>query len=124
MGSVRTRFRADETRATGGVEPRGFPLQQPVGRQRERMPEDHAARQCQCDGAQSKPFTGISLRDKYSVLPVHASLPETSISPGFWDANTARCLFIKTAEIIGVAQQHVHAQGRQVQECGQDDSNS
>ena len=40
---------------------------------------------------------------------------------GFWDANTAHCLFMKTAEIIGVAQQHVHAQGRQEQECGEND---
>lgn len=77
MRSARTRCRADEIRATGGVEPRGFPLQQPVGRQRERMPEDHAARQCQCDGAPSKPLKGISLSDKYSILPVYTSLPET-----------------------------------------------
>ena len=31
---------------------------------------------------------------------------------------------MKTAEIIGVAQQHVHAQGRQEQECGENDPNS
>lgn len=79
MRSARTRCRADEIRATGGVEPRGFPLQQPVGRQRERMPEDHAARQCQCDGAPSKPLKGISLSDKYSVLPVYASLRDTRV---------------------------------------------